>query len=576
MATDYQLELSPGDPLLRLVVRAQGLPQAGMPLDRQRFKVEPDKMDQLRGGDAPPALVIEVADKVSKWVLGNDLGLLLVQAFGQPNSSVRLIFNVDERLRSDLADVPVELTVPAGGGTPLALHPQVTAIVHLLPKVGIPLTPLAADAWPFRVLLVRSNPADLGGAVPAALPLRAQILAAAPGLGPGLVQVDVLSREAGPGVVGDPTPAVFKEQLTRIAYNLLIYLGHGDVLQTHQGLSPVGVLQFENDDGSAHESVPADQLAVLLHNRPVPVVVLAGCLTAGQLPQEIRAEVPQWIRGSQGVAQALVNSESGVQFAVGMRYRIDNQEAVKFLHAFFQSLLQDQPGNVEAAVRAARGDLHFLRPYSASWSAPMVFSTLRGEPLFPFLATPPAPASPILELEPYQRTREIFWRTLSGLAWSRRQPEFVDSLKQGLVAVEQQLVQIVLARAALLMPAWAEAQAGQMVHLPVELYRPVQADVLEGRLVVDGDISIQGVQPTQALLGSGYQLLAGAGGKQVKFRIQRDIPGQGVLPAGALFTATLVPGSASPVLYPVSVDSLQMQPQRPVCPGNNVVIVPPP
>jgi hypothetical protein len=259
-----------------------------------------------------------------------------------------------------------------------------------------------------------------------------------------------------------------------------------------------------------------------------------------------------------------------------MRYRIDNQEAVEFLHAFFQSLLQDQPGNVEAAVRAARGDLHFLRPYSPSWSAPMVFSTLRGEPLFPFLATLPAPASPILELEPYQRVREIFWRTLSGLAWSRRQPEDVDSVKQGLAAVEQQLVQIVLARAALLLPGWAEAQAGQVVHVPVELHKPVHADVLEGRVVVDGDISIQALQPTQTLLGSGYQVLAGAGGKQVKFRIQRDIAGNGVLPAGALFTATLVLGSASPVLYPVSVDRLQTLPQRPVCPGNNVVVVAPP
>jgi len=140
-------------------------------------------------------------------------------------------------------------------------------------------------------------------------------------------------------------------------------MGHGDVFQVYQGLPPVNVLQLESDDGSVHITVPSDQLAIQLHERPVPVVLLIGCLTAADIPPDMKEGVasliPQWMRGVQGLAQALVNSESGVQLAVVRVYMLETTDATRFLNAFFKESIGNSAGNVEAAVHAARLELRF-------------------------------------------------------------------------------------------------------------------------------------------------------------------------------------------------------------------------
>jgi hypothetical protein len=108
------------------------------------------------------------------------------------------------------------------------------------------------------------------------------------------------------------------------AYHILVFLGHGDIRETPGTAVPVGQLQLETADRK-HDSYEARRLSALLHEYPVPVVMLIGCLTAADLTPEmleaVESEFPRWLRGSQGVAQALINGTSGVQCAVGMRYR---------------------------------------------------------------------------------------------------------------------------------------------------------------------------------------------------------------------------------------------------------------
>ena len=496
---------------------------------------------------------------------------------------VRLIFSInDEGLRESLADAPFELSLLPGGGIPLALNARTAAIFHLLPKVGAsPLSPVAGS-WPLRILIVRSNPADLGGAIPSAKTVRDDIYTAldSKGLTHNLVQIQILSSENAPDVVAKPTREAFRNQINKAAYDILVYLGHGDVLQAYQGLPPVNVLQLESDDGQTHITVPADQLAVLLHEHPIPVVLLIGCLTAAGIPANQKAGlaslVPQWMRGVQGLAQALVNSESGVQLAVGTRYMLDTVDAMLFLKAFFTSLLVSKPGNVEAAVHAGRSDLHFGNPGSYSWSAPMLFRNLGSEPVFPFLQTPPSNVCPTADQQ--QNLRSIFWDNLAKLAWAvRPQTPVTQSMLDTLATVEEQYKQRILQTApCLMMPKYVEAHADDQARFSVELYGALDVEQLRGTLTVGGtNVRVTQLEATPELLASGYDVLSSTKDNQATFSIDRIVPA-GALKTGPMLIATVQLDSASQVVYPTNLNIQRTFPQQPVCTGTNALIVPGP
>src|SRR5437588_433233 len=165
MSNDFLVEIMQElNGQLALMVRANNIPQVGQRLPRQPFILETRLIDQLRRGDALPALVQQVTATVSAWLLGNDLQAYLIAALA--SGRMRLVFSMDVGLRAALADLPVELLELGGGVVPLALNPHVCAIVHLLDKVGVPQNSPSARNWPLRVLMVRSNPPDLGGSVP--------------------------------------------------------------------------------------------------------------------------------------------------------------------------------------------------------------------------------------------------------------------------------------------------------------------------------------------------------------------------------------------------------------------------
>ena len=218
----------------------------------------------------------------------------------------------------------------------------------------------AAQSWPFKVLLVRAFPPDLDP-VPEVAPLVGKILAAGAAYGAGMVQVDVLSREA--AIDRPATWAAFKERLQEEKnYNMLVFLGHAELAPALAGGEPVAQLYMEAEDGQGSQPIDAPQLARLLADCPVDVVVLAGCLTAAEpVAGAVRAR-----SGAQGVAQALVNSsDAGVEVAVAMRTELRTTAAVTFLQSFFKSLLNPKPnakgvvsgGNIDTAVRAARTEL---------------------------------------------------------------------------------------------------------------------------------------------------------------------------------------------------------------------------
>lgn len=584
--SDFRIDIAPngGDLRFTLYKYAAGIPDAGVSFNPPPLNLSAPLIDKLRRGEALPAEVQQVSADVSQWLFGSGIGVVLMMALNDPASEpLRLVFSIgDEQLRESLSDTPFEMCILQGANIPLALHNRNASIFHLLPKVGTPPSATMAGSWPLRILIVHSNPRDLGGAIPSAVGIRENIYQTldSKGLSRNHVQVHILSSENGVETVGRPTREDFRKQLNKVSYDILVYMGHGDVFQVYQGLPPVNVLQLESDDGSVHITVPSDQLAILLHERPVPVVLLIGCLTAAAIPQDMKdgvaSLIPQWMRGVQGLAQALVNSESGVQLAVGTRYMLETMDAIRFLNAFFKSLLEARPGNVEAAVHAARLELKFGNVGSYSWSAPMVFRNLREEPVFPFLANRPANICPTVEQ--HQSLRAIFWDNLSKQAWSLRPQSGATAIHDVLKDVEKQYVQSVLASApSLIMPKCVEGRSEEILTIPVELFGTLDLDLLRGNLVVGGgDVKITALNPTPELLASGYNMLSNTKDNQANFSIERNPGAVGGLPAGPLFSAVVQLDSAKQVVYPSSVNILRTNPNQPVCMGSNAVIVPPP
>jgi hypothetical protein len=603
MTNDFVVEILPaGGKNLRVRLSASYPPlkREALALPRQLIELESNDIETLRGGNAPEGLVTKVSEQLSQWLLSGDLNAFLKVALMPGHEPVRLVLEVDEDLLPALADLPVELLY--FDAYPFAISNRVNAIVHLLPQASTAQPSLAALHSPLRVLIVRSSPKDLKVYVPAAEPLREHIK----GLvnDPKLVRVDVLSSEtAGAAPV---TWEAFRKLLEHTSYDILVYLGHGDLLDKEAEDRPaIGILKFEHADGVHHEPVRSDQLRVYLNNHPVPVVLLTGCLTAAemdaisdvQLKNKIVAMFPRWMRGIQGVAQALVGGESGVQVAVGMRYKLETTDAVTFLEAFFESLLTidpnnpgAKPGDVEAAVRAGRAKLFAERPLPPSWSAPVIFRTLGVEPTFGFLSkykpTPDGPNGfPVgdtsVALDPVeaekdardQERREKIWKALV------KQPD-LQFAYEILDETEKAMRERALARdAPLLMPGRVEVKPNNPAVASVYLYGALGVSAFKIKLLVGSNsVSFESLDATQALTDSGYELSDGSqlGRNEISFSIKRTTAApDSLLPEGELVRVGLKLGQAIAVVYPLTLEMLEIEPNNIKAQvGSNAVLVP--
>jgi CHAT domain len=589
MSFEFRIEFAPNGNDVRLNLKAEleGAKDAGEFFDRSNLDLSATEIDRLRLGTAGRQLVDKISAEVSKWLLSNDLKIYLNQAFAKEKVRVVLSFN-DEQMRSKFGDIPFELCTPSGGGViPVVLREQVESVVHLLPKAGIPSKSSVSNEYPLRILLVRSNPLDLGGSVPPASVVLDEInsiLDEHQVLNRNLVQVHILSSESSPAAVGKPMLDDLSNQLRKVPYDILVYLGHGEVLPIYPDSPPVGVLHFETGDASGHTTVSFDKLTFLLQQYPVPVVLLVGCLTAADVPAEMRpsieAATPLWMRGSQAVAQALINSESGVQIAVGMRFRLETSDAKRFLKGFFRSLFDNKaPGNVEVAVRSARSELKLGENYY-SWSSPVIFRSLAQEPMFPFLASPPPLNCPNVEKQ--QSLRTIFWNILSEAAWSSRvNPTGVtEAVRVQLNNTEQELVKTILQQSkCLILPGFIEARHQETIKFPVNLRGRLKIEDLRGTIAVGSGsgqtLRVKSLEPTPQLLANGYKILSAVTDHTADFIINK-INGNADLPEGALFEVEVELGQAYPAVHSISLSIEKIQPQKTVCVSSNAIVVPPP
>jgi hypothetical protein len=448
-----------------------------------------------------PQAVEELSRTISAWLFDPDIRPLVRNWLTEKD--LQLVFSVDQALQAQLGEVPIEL-LQADAPHHLVVDSHVKSIVHLLPKVGVPPDATIGLDWPFRVLIVRSNPSDISnGRVPAAEPFRQKILAiAANRFGPGHVDVDLLSSEAGAATIGLPTFQRFRESLDISDYDVLVFLGHGDIEQVHPDMPPISLLHFERD-GRLHDPINSRQLAAVLHRRRVPVVVLAGCLTAAAPGDPELDGLPIWMRGNQGMAQALVNSESGVAFAVGMRCRVEAEDALTFVDKFFTSLLQTNRGDVERAVYEGRYELSVLKPFTASWAAPMAFTSLRPEPLLPYMIKDPIfRQSENMKMDLKTRAT-VIWPLLAEQKLAMRSPALAAVAK----ANRDSLAAGVLQTGAMLLPELVDgAQPGTTATVSVTFDGALTLKQFQGKFIVGPGLKVAAVRGARPLLDAGFRV----------------------------------------------------------------------
>lgn len=570
------------DDQLHVTVSVDGTEVTSAPLPPP--SISDADLDEMRNGEPAVDVANRVIAQLSTWLLQTNVRRELDQALGR--GPFRLAISLHKKLLDDdqLVEQPYELlSMPVD--EPLALKGRVQSIVHFLPKAAGAAV-AAASTWPLRVLIVRSNPRDLeqlAGPVPKVADLRARIQTLGDQrFGPRAVRVTALTSE-----VAGAAPVTWKAtraQMEAELPDLLIYVGHADLGVGLDG-PKTGRLQFEAETGTAAMPFDARSLRQELQELPVPVVVLAGCLTGAAAGGNgaadfTRQRMPIWMRANRGLARALVNSGSGVRIAIGMQYRIASDDATAFLLGFVESLLgANHPGDVEVAVRRGRRELHNQHSHPPAWSAPAVFRTTATEPTFPFLARPVLLADP--RDDAAQKFREEAWkrlstesiavRTMQRAAAAAGRPEFVDHIVD--TAEGEILQRAAAAGVPVLMPSRVEAEPGTFARVTVTLAGDLRVAALRGR-VVSSDPTMrmraaENVDPTRPDGGTfrtdrpgvcTFDFRAGAG----------QFAG---LPAGPLFTLEVAVGEVVAAIHRLRIEIDDVQPFSQVRGWDNAVIV---
>jgi hypothetical protein len=623
VSTDFEVEILPGGANANVLLKLSASDPA-LNLEGQQFlrasslSLSASDIKDLRSGNPATPLVLKIASQVSSWMMSDIPDSVKNTVDG--TAPVRFVFRIDETLLDSYADLPFELLILQKNW--LVMRPAVSAIVHQPLKP--PSTKPANQSLPLKVLVVRPSPTGLGVKVPPAGPICNEIINL---LSPNVIQLDLLSREvsslepgknwdefeaaqlpdlvpkAGESIeererkenlrwrefrqylldrkITELWPATWEfcvKHLKKTDYHIFVYLGHGNHLDLDNSTRKIAVLQFEKPGGKNVDPVRASQLNEALQSRktPVPVVLLSGCLTAADVaalsqPQKdaLSENTLQWSIGSQGVAQGLVVSPTGVQCAVGMRYQIETRAGFDFLKAFFTSLLRETPGDVEAAVRAGRSTLFVSGEFPPSWSAPVIFRARGEEPLLRFIGEIPKTYELDREDGKAQDTREKTWRALIDEPTS----QFVlDVLKE----TEEEIKNKARRQgAAVVMPERKNATPGETLSVLINLHGNLSVDLMKCKLAVSGEgASIQSIRSTQPLKDRKFKLenISESGGSEISFEVKRDAEAN-ALPEGPILDARITVGPAVPAKYTVNLDVLETQPGRIVRPVNNVVLV---
>ncbi len=332
---------------------------------------------------------------------------------------------------------------------------------------------------------------------------------------------------------------------------------------------PIGVLLFELDGSDFANPIRADQLRSELLNRPVPVVVLAGCMTAAG--EALRERLPQWMRGNQNVAHSLIHGESGVQCAIGMRHRLEAADAERFLQAFVLSLFKQSLATSngpcgrdarDVRAEAVSAQLVGARPLPrGERGAAVRLPVHRADRVRPARRARPGAAGEGLEVA----------ERAAGHAAPETATILELNARYGGIGVPRP-------QAAGGHPGVAranEAKPGDTVTVSVQQMGSVSVSHLEGRLSFAEAITVRAARPASALKAAGLRAFFALDQPgEVRFVASAPSGEPVTLGAGPLFEVDLTLPGAFPAVYELRVDALASEPRLFLCGWNNAIVVP--
>jgi hypothetical protein len=574
MSTELRITPLPYPGGMNLLLQGGALPGAGVSIQRPVPQLDPDLMERFRRSELTPPQFVELRDSITDWLLDTEVRAILKAALPPNGGGLRLVFVILDPARPFVAQLPLELLWHDSPNSPLLLRNDVQSLVYVLSKPPANVAPETTN-WPFKALIFRARPADLE-AVPEVGPLADEIRALGAPYGNRMVQIDVISREAAVNV-----PATWNALRTQVGkndYNVLVYVGHGELLPSATGGEPMGHLIMESEDGGGHDAINAGLLARLLQDHPVSMVVLAGCVTGADPVGSSRQR-----GGELGVGQALVNSsEAGVQVAVAMRTELRTTAAITFVRSFFGSLLDSNQdpagyrsaGDIDRAVRAARRELFLDNEFPPQWPAPIVLRATEREPFIEFLAHP-ITFHVSQKMDGLLLVRAKFWKWMADYSLAAGVPELLKGRQAALDDVTADIRAEALLQGPLLLPRDLPIGAGQVGTAIFNVAGALTVKRLRARVTASSGDWVKQVAVPASVLAL-FQLATDPNDPGW-FELTSKSAGPAQIPEGELLDVQVeVPADTPSGVYPLRIEILEMTPPGTVWPGDGVVIVPRP
>lgn len=225
------------------------------------------------------------------------------------------------------------------------------------------------------------------------LPLRVLIVVAAPNDKPPASVADesqairnALAMHAGLGgaiqleFCEPPTRDELKKRLSSKPYHILHFVGHGGFDIFGDVLNPRSYLCLIRSDNSNSDPIDADDLANLLRNTGIRLVVFTACQSAAATPVDntiipVVDDEPYNISAFEGIAQRILSGFSDVTAAVAMQFDLESEAAVNFTRVFYENLLRSEK-NLDEVVTLARRELALLPRFGTghrAWITPTVY-----------------------------------------------------------------------------------------------------------------------------------------------------------------------------------------------------------
>lgn len=297
------------------------------------------------------------------FFFNQELNELWNQSLGKSSKSMRLLIEFDpqDAGMESFLNIPWEVMTQSKNLIPLARkrNTSIARLINPFPLEEDKPKPFPPDG--LRMLVVISEPKDRNPFNQHAFQKDLE---------------EVLPPDLDLHFVSPATESEFKEALRNGPWHIVHMVGHG-VLNNEKEKPYSGEWHFALDsEKDTSNYLTAEKLANMLHpySQDIALVSVVSCESG---------EFGHWNGFNRfgGLAGSLLHAD--IDHAVCMQFPIGAEQARVFNRTFFKVLVQTR--DLDAAMRAARYEIHLHWPRTFEWATPVLFTRSR----IPFLFKPP-------------------------------------------------------------------------------------------------------------------------------------------------------------------------------------------